>query len=110
MPIERREVVAMRDDHDDGRVAIRDVRTTDGDDLAGRGGAQRRVLWRRDVEAVVEATPAGAETGCDRSVDRPHRQLRAVERAEAALGRELRGKVRVLTFGVLELAVEIRRL
>src|SRR6185436_4551514 len=31
--VERREVVAVRDDHDDGGIAVRHVRATDGDDL-----------------------------------------------------------------------------
>src|SRR5439155_16626586 len=36
MAVERREVVAVRDDHHDGGVAVRDVGASDGDDLARR--------------------------------------------------------------------------
>src|SRR6187399_1276769 len=38
---------------------------------AGGGGANRRARRHRDVDSLVHATPAHAEGGYDRPVDRP---------------------------------------
>ena len=58
---QRREVETMRDDHDGRGVAVGEVWLADGDDLTSGRRADRRVHRSRDVEAVVEATPARAE-------------------------------------------------
>src|SRR5687767_4820223 len=110
MAVQRREVAAVGDDHDDRGVAISRVRAADGDDGAGRRGDDRGVHRRRDVQAVVEAAPALTESGRDDPVHRPDVQLDAVERTEARAGGELRREVRVLRLGGLELLVEVRDL
>src|SRR5712692_975008 len=104
--VERREVVAVRDDHDRRGVAVREVGLADGHDLSRGRGADRRVHRRGDVGAVVEAAPARTEARGDRTGEGPERKLAAVERAEPRLRGLRRGELRVERLGLLELLVE----
>src|SRR5438128_9834651 len=103
---ERREVRAVRDDHDDRGVARRDVRAPDRGHDAGRGRADGGVHRRRDVETVVEAAPGRAEVRRDGSAHRPHEEL-PVEGAEPAFAGLRRGEPLVVRLGLIELSLQV---
>src|SRR5206468_6650486 len=110
MAVERREVVAVRDDHDRRGVAVREVRLADGDDLTRGRRTDRRVHRCGDVEAVVEAAPPRTEACGDRPSEGPERKLRPGEGAESRARSLFRGELRVERFRLLEPLVEDRAL